>query len=81
MTSVFKIVLQMSITASYVIAVVMLLRLLMRRFPKKYSYCLWSAVFFHLLPSEYLQQKERLIRFHYLKTGNFLGFHVLSISL
>ena len=48
MTSVFKIVLQMSITASYVIAVVMLLRLLMRRFPKKYSYYLWSAVFFRL---------------------------------
>ena len=48
MSSLFKTVLQMSITASYVIAVVIVLRILMRRSPKKYSYYLWSVVFFRL---------------------------------
>ena len=48
MSYLFKTVLQMSITASYVIAVVIVLRMLMRRYPKKYSYYLWSAVFFRL---------------------------------
>ena len=48
MSSIFKTVLQMSITASYVIAVVIALRFLMRKFPKKYSYYLWSVVLFRL---------------------------------
>ena len=48
MSSIFKTVLQMSITASYVIAVVIALRFLMRKFPKKYSYYLWSVVLFWL---------------------------------
>ena len=48
MTALFRLMLKMSITASYVIAVVLILRLLMRRFPRKYSYYLWSAVLFRL---------------------------------
>ena len=48
MASVFRVILRMSITASYVIAVVIILRMLMKSFSKKYSYCLWSAVLFRL---------------------------------
>ena len=39
----------MSITASYVILAVLLVRLLFRRLPKRYSYALWAVVAFRLL--------------------------------
>ena len=39
----------MSLTASIVIVVVMLIRFLMRKFPKKYLYLLWATVWFRLL--------------------------------
>ncbi|GGG65424.1 M56 family metallopeptidase [Paenibacillus radicis (ex Gao et al. 2016)] len=41
--------LNMSITATYVIAAVLLFRLLLRRAPKKYSYLLWAVVLFRLV--------------------------------
>ncbi len=42
-------ILNMSITASYVIVVVLALRLLLAKAPKKYSYLLWSIVGFRLI--------------------------------
>lgn len=48
MESVFLRILNMSIAASYVIMAVLLLRLLLRRLPKKISYLLWSVVAFRL---------------------------------
>ncbi|MBQ8995658.1 MAG: hypothetical protein IJ091_07565 [Oscillospiraceae bacterium] len=48
MTRLFQAVLQMSISASYVILVVLMLRILLRKFPKRYSYILWSVVGFRL---------------------------------
>ena len=48
MTDAFISVLNMSITASYVILAVILLRLLLKKTPKKYSYLLWSVVGFRL---------------------------------
>lgn len=48
MHSLFRLVLRMSITASYVIVAVIIIRMLLKRFPKKYSYFLWSAVLFRL---------------------------------
>lgn len=48
MESAFLTVLNMSITAGYVIAAVLLIRLLLIRAPKKYSYLLWSVVGFRL---------------------------------
>lgn len=48
MEAVFLRLLNMSITASYVIAAVLLIRLLLRKAPKKYSYWLWSVVGFRL---------------------------------
>lgn len=48
METVFIKILNMSITASYVIAAVMVVRLLLLKAPKKYSYVLWSAAAFRL---------------------------------
>ena len=42
-------ILNMSITASYVILAVLFIRLLLKRVPKKYSYLLWSVVLFRLI--------------------------------
>ncbi|MBQ3860094.1 MAG: peptidase M56, partial [Clostridia bacterium] len=49
MTSLFETVFRMSLTASAVIAAVLLIRLALRKAPKKISYALWSVVGFRLL--------------------------------
>ncbi len=48
MEAVFLKILNMSITASYVIIAVVLIRLLLRKAPKKYLYLLWIVVGFRL---------------------------------
>ena len=48
MEALFLKILNMSITASYVILAILLLRLLLSKAPKKYSYILWSAAAFRL---------------------------------
>lgn len=49
MQAVFTRILNMSLTGSIVIAVVLLARLLLKRAPKIYSYALWAVVLFRLL--------------------------------
>ena len=49
MQAVFAKILNMSITSSIVIAVVLLVRLFLKRAPKIYSYALWAVVLFRLL--------------------------------
>lgn len=49
LSTMFTTILNMSITASYVAVGVMLIRLLLRRAPRAYSYALWSAVLIRLL--------------------------------
>ncbi|MBR6708633.1 MAG: hypothetical protein IKL84_03025 [Clostridia bacterium] len=49
MVDLFLRIVDMSITASAVIAAVLLIRLLLRRAPRKYTYLLWSVVGFRLL--------------------------------
>ncbi|MFC5703279.1 M56 family metallopeptidase [Cohnella faecalis] len=49
METLFLKVLNMSITAAYVILAVLLIRLLLKRAPKKYSYLLWVVVLFRLV--------------------------------
>jgi bla regulator protein blaR1 len=49
MTNLFLIILNMSITASYVALVVIVARFFLRRAPKIYSYILWSAVMIRLV--------------------------------
>lgn len=48
MEAVFLETLNMSLTAGYVIATVLFVRLLLKRAPKKYAYALWSVVGFRL---------------------------------
>lgn len=49
MTDIFIRVIEMSVTASIVIGVVMVLRLFLRKAPKVFSYMLWAAALFRLL--------------------------------
>lgn len=49
MSTLFLEILNMSITASYVILFVILVRLLLKRAPKIFSYLLWSVVFIRLV--------------------------------
>ena len=49
MAGIFSEILNMSLTGSVVILFVMLVRLLMKRLPKIYSYALWAVVLFRLL--------------------------------
>ncbi len=49
MDKVFLQILNMSITSSYVILFIILIRFLLRKAPKIYSYVLWSVAFFRLL--------------------------------
>lgn len=46
---IFSRVLHMSLTGSYVILIVLLMRLALRKAPKVFSYVLWAAVLFRLL--------------------------------
>lgn len=49
MSNLFSQILNMSMTGSVVILLVMLARLVLKRSPKIFSYALWSAVLFRLL--------------------------------
>ena len=49
MSNLFSQVLNMSMTGSVVILLVMLARLILKRAPKIFSYALWSVVLFRLL--------------------------------
>lgn len=49
MTDIFRTVLNMSITGAYISAVIMLLRLALKKLPKKYSYALWAILGIRLL--------------------------------
>lgn len=49
MEALFLKVINMSITAAYIIPAVIFIRFLLRRAPKKYSYLLWSVVLFRLI--------------------------------
>lgn len=49
MTNLFIKVLDMSITASYVALMVLLVRMLLKKCPKIFSYMLWSVVLFRLV--------------------------------
>ena len=62
MFRIFITILNMSPTASYCIAVVIVLRFFLRRQPKIFSYLLWSVVFFRLLCPFSLSSSYSLIR-------------------
>ncbi len=47
--AIFSKVLHMSLTGSYIILFVLLMRLVLRKAPKVFSYILWAVVLFRLL--------------------------------
>ena len=49
MVNLFLTILDMSITASYVILAILVVRLLLKKAPKKYSYALWAVAGFRLV--------------------------------
>ncbi len=49
MTELFIKICNMSLTASYVIIAVFLVRFFLKKFPKIFSYCLWAVVLFRLI--------------------------------
>ncbi len=49
MSEVFLTILRMGLVSGYTVLVVLLVRLLLRRFPKRYSYLLWSVVLLRLV--------------------------------
>lgn len=62
MTDLFATVLQMSLTGSYVIAVVVVVRwFVLRRLPKYYTYALWAVVLFRLLSPVTIQNVASLM--------------------
>ena len=63
MVDLFLRILDMSITASWVILAVMAVRVLLRKAPKKYSYALWAAALFRLLCPVSLQSGASLFNF------------------
>lgn len=62
MDRIFLTILSMSLTASYCIAVVILLRFLLKKQPKIFSYLLWSVVLFRLLCPFSLSSSYSLVR-------------------
>ena len=49
MTEIFRTVLNMSITGAYIAAAIIILRIAMKKLPKKYSYLLWAILGIRLL--------------------------------
>lgn len=49
MTEIFRTVLNMSITGAYIVAAIIILRIAMKKLPKKYSYLLWAILGIRLL--------------------------------
>lgn len=49
MTDIFRTVLNMSITGAYIAAAIIILRIAMKKLPKKYSYLLWAILGIRLL--------------------------------
>ena len=48
MESIFSTIIEMSIKASFVIAAILIVRLIIRKAPRKFSYILWAAAGFRL---------------------------------
>lgn len=67
MTEIFKYIINMSLTASWVILGVITARLLMKNLPKRFSYMLWAIVAFRLCMPVSLESKFSIFNFDALK--------------
>ena len=59
--NIFLTVLKMSITSSYIILFILVIRLLLKKSPKIFSYMLWAVVFFRLISPITIESKLSLI--------------------
>lgn len=57
----FEVIFRMSLTASFVIAAVFLIRVLLIRVPRRYSYLLWLVVIIRLLCPAVMETRFGLI--------------------
>lgn len=64
MVKIFLEILNMSITAGYCVIAVVLLRLLLKKQPKIYSYILWSVVFFRMICPVSIKSVFSFLRFN-----------------
>ena len=81
MEAVFLRVLKMSLTGGLVILAVLVLRLLLRRAPRKYSYLLWAAAAFRLLIPASLPSPLSLFRLLRRPAASFdLGLTAFSVE-
>ncbi len=69
-TALFRAVLEMSINGSWVILALLLLRPLLTRLPRRYSYALWAVAAFRLLCPVSLRSVVSLFQLPYVQTGN-----------
>lgn len=80
MNDLFNSVLNMSITGSVVIAAVVIVRLMLRKLPKKYAYMLWSVVGFRLCIPFSFKAFISIFQFNPIKeqTGYISDGHIMS---
>ncbi|GAU76616.1 M56 family metallopeptidase [Fusibacter sp. 3D3] len=67
-------ILNMSISASYVILIVIFLRWIMRKLPKIYAYVLWSVVWVRLINPFKLESVFSLVRVHHQTIPEDIGY-------
>lgn len=70
MAKVFRVVLEMSITGTWVILAVLLARMLLRRFPKSYCTVLWAVAGFRLCCPVSFKAVFSLFRVPHVQTGS-----------
>ena len=76
MTIIFLQILKMSMLASYVVLAILLIRLLLKKAPKKYSYALWSVVAFRLACPFTINSGFSLFNLPFLNKGD----NVIALS-
>ncbi len=80
MNTIFQVILNMSITASIVILVVLLARLCLKQAPKVFSYALWAVVLFRLLCPISLSSDFSIINFFGAPTTNIGQIEYVSLN-
>ncbi|MBR6521522.1 MAG: M56 family metallopeptidase [Oscillospiraceae bacterium] len=69
MESVFSLILDMSLTASFVIFAILLIRQLLKKAPKKYSYALWLVAAFRLICPVSIESAFSIFNLKFGKSG------------
>lgn len=81
MTNVFLKILSMSLTASYCIILICVIRLILKRAPKTFSYLLWSVAAIRLLCPLHVESMFSLVREPVITISNILISNDNELSL